>query len=141
MKTSQTGFSLIKQFEGLKTRAYRCPAGVWTIGYGHTAGVKEHDDCTPEQAGTWLMEDCLVAELTIDAEVNVPLSQNQFDALVSFVFNLGPGNFITSTLLYKLNAADYAGAANEFDKWVNAGGRRLTGLAKRRAAEKTLFLL
>jgi len=140
MKTSQTGLDLIKRFEGLKTRAYRCPAGVLTIGYGHTHNVKEGDTCTPEQAEAWLKEDCLVAELTIGANVKTHLNQNQFDALVSFTFNLGSGNFVGSTLLKKLNAGDYAGAAAEFDRWVNAGDRKLPGLVKRRAAEKALFL-
>lgn len=131
---------MIKKFEGLKTKAYLCPAGVLTIGYGHTHGVITGDVCTAEQAEVWLKEDCLVAELTLSADVNVSLSQNQFDALVSFIFNLGSGNFIKSTLLQKLNARDYAGAADEFGKWVNAGGRKLPGLVKRRAAEKMLFL-
>lgn len=140
MKTSQTGLDLIKHFEGVRKQAYLCPAGVWTIGYGHTAGVKEGTTCTPEQAEAWLKEDCLVAELTVCTNVNVQLSQNQFDALVSFVFNLGSGNFVASTLLKRLNAGDYVGAGDELDRWVNAGGRRLAGLVKRRAAEKTLFL-
>lgn len=139
MKTSENGYRLIKQSEGLKTSAYRCPAGVWTIGYGHTGNVKEGDTCTQEQAEAWLQEDCLVAELTIGANVKVPLSQNRFDALVSFIFNLGSGNFVGSTLLKKLNVGDYAGAADEFGKWVNAGGQKLPGLIERRAAEKSLF--
>lgn len=140
MKTSENGYRLIKQSEGLKTRAYRCPAGVWTIGYGHTHNVKEDDTCTPEQAEAWLKEDCLAAERTIGANVNAQLNQNQFDALVSFIFNLGSGNFVGSTLLKKLNEGDYAGAAGEFSKWVNAGGQKLPGLVERRAAEKALFV-
>lgn len=103
-------------------------------------GVSMGAKCTSQQADTWLKEDCLVAELTIGANVKVPLSQNQFDALVSFIFNLGSAKFEGSTLLKKLNAGDYAGAADEFGKWVNAGGRKLAGLVKRRAAEKALFL-
>lgn len=140
MKISQTGLDLIKRFEGLETKAYRCPAGILTIGYGHTTGVKEGDTCTPEQAEVWLREDCQVAELTVSANVNVHLNQNQFDALVSFIFNLGSGNFVKSTLLKKLNTSDYRGAADELDRWVNAGGRKLPGLVKRRVAEKALFL-
>lgn len=140
MKISQAGLDLIKRFEGLETKAYRCPAGILTIGYGHTTGVKEGDTCTPEQAEVWLREDCQVAELTVSANVNVHLNQNQFDALVSFIFNLGSGNFVKSTLLKKLNTSDYRGAADELDRWVNAGGRKLPGLVKRRAAEKALFL-
>ncbi|WP_277971769.1 lysozyme [Pantoea agglomerans] len=140
MNVSLTGLGLIKKFEGFRAEAYRCPAGVWTIGYGHTGNVKEGDTCTPEQADHWLQEDCLVAELTIGANVKTHLNQNQFDALVSFIFNLGSGNFVGSTLLKKLNVGDYAGAADEFGKWVNAGGRKLPGLVERRAAEKALFV-
>lgn len=140
MNVSQTGPGLIKRFESLKTKAYRCPAGMLTIGYGHTHNVKEGDTCTPEQAEAWLQEDCLVAELTIGANVKAQLNQNQYDALVSFIFSLGSHNFAGSTLLKKLNAGDYAGAADEFGRWVNADGRKLPGLVERRAAEKALFM-
>jgi len=140
MQISEKGLDLIKRFEGCQLSAYRCPAGVLTIGYGHTHGVHAGDTCTPRQAELWLTEDCSVAELTIESNVKVPVNQNQFDALVSFVFNLGAGNFVKSTLLKKLNAGDYTGAAIEFDCWVNAGGRKLPGLVKRRAAERELFL-
>lgn len=140
MKVSQTGLDLIKRFEGLEKSAYLCPAGILTIGYGHTAGVKEGDTCTPEQAEVWLREDCRVAELTINSNVDVQLNQHQFDVLVSFIFNLGPGNFIKSTLLKKLNSGDYTGAADEFDRWVNARGRKLPSLIRRRAAKKAMFL-
>ncbi|QHM71296.1 lysozyme [Mixta intestinalis] len=140
MQIGKRGIALIKQFESCELMAYRCPAGILTIGYGHTYDVRAGDTCTPRQAELWLTEDCQVAELTIESNVTVPLNQNQFDALVSFVFNLGAGNFVKSTLLKKLNAGDYTGAAAEFDRWVNAGGRKLPGLVKRRAAEKALFL-
>uniref|UniRef100_UPI001B316D19 lysozyme n=1 Tax=Pantoea ananas TaxID=553 RepID=UPI001B316D19 len=95
---------------------------------------------TGEQADKYLREDLLVAELTINTNVKVKLTQNQFDALASFVFNLGSGNFVKSTLLKKLNAGDIAGAADEFGKWVNAGGKKLAGLVKRRAAEREVFI-
>lgn len=140
MNVSQTGLDLIKQFEDLKTNAYRCPAGIPTIGYGHTHGVSLSDSCTAEQANTWLKEDCQIAETTIETAVKQPLTQNQFDALVSFVFNLGSGNFVKSTLLKKLNAGDYTGAAEEFGKWNNVNGVPSNGLSRRRAAEKALFL-
>lgn len=140
MQTSNNGMSLIKRFEGLKLQAYRDSVGIPTIGYGHTQGVKMGDTITGEQADKFLREDLQVAELTINANVKVKLSQAQFDALASFVFNLGSGNFVKSTLLKKLNAGDYAGAAGEFGKWVNAGGKQLPGLVKRRAAEREVFL-
>lgn len=140
METSQNGIDLIKRFEGLQTEAYRCPAGILTIGYGHTHGVKMGDKCSPSQAEAWLRQDCLVAEMTIRMHVKKTLNQNQFDALVSFIFNLGAGDFIGSTLLIKLNDGDYAGAASEFGRWVNVCGRKFSGLVKRRAAEKALFL-
>lgn len=140
MNVSQAGLELIKEFETLRTEAYLCPAGIPTIGYGHTYGVSMGDKCTTQQADTWLREDCRVAEMVIGTNVKVPLSQNQFDALVSFIFNLGSGNFAGSTLLKKLNAGNFAGAADEFGKWVNAGSRKLAGLVRRRAAEKALFL-
>lgn len=140
MQISNGGLDLIKYFEGLETSAYRCPAGVWTIGYGHTYGVKSGDTCTLRQAEEFLKADCRVAEIVVETNVKAPLSQYQFDALVSFVFNLGAGNFVKSTLLKKLNAGDYEGAASEFGRWVNTGGVPLDGLHKRRAAERELFL-
>lgn len=140
MQTSNNGMSLIKRFEGLRLQAYRDSVGIPTIGYGHTQGVKMGDIITGEKADKFLREDLQVAELTINTSVKVKLSQAQFDALASFVFNLGSGNFVKSTLLKKLNAGDYAGAAGEFGKWVNAGGKQLPGLVKRRAAEREVFL-
>jgi len=140
MQTSNNGMDLIKRFEGLKLEAYRDSVGIPTIGYGHTHGVKMGDVIAGEQADKYLREDLLVAELTINTNVKVKLTQNQFDALASFVFNLGSGNFVKSTLLKKLNAGDFAGAADEFGKWVNAGGKKLSGLVKRRAAEREVFI-
>lgn len=140
MNISNNGLELIKKFEGLRTNAYLCPAGILTIGYGHTSGVSPGDKITGQQADEYLREDVLVAEITVNTNVTVDMSQGQFDALVSFVFNLGAGNFVKSTLLTKLNDGDYAGAADEFPRWVNAGGKPLAGLVKRRAAERSLFL-
>jgi len=140
MKVSNNGINLIKRFESLKLEAYRDSVNIPTIGYGHTHGVKMGDIITGEQADAFLREDLQVAELTINTNVKVKLTQNQFDALASFVFNLGSGNFVKSTLLKKLNLGDYAGAADEFGKWVNAGGKKLNGLVKRRAAEREVFL-
>lgn len=140
MKVSNNGINLVKRFEGLELKAYRDSVGILTIGYGHTHAVKAGDIITGEQADAFLREDLQVAELTVNTNVKVKLTQGQFDALVSFVFNLGSGNFVKSTLIKKLNAGDYAGSADEFGKWVNAGGKKLPGLVKRRAAEGEVFL-
>ena len=138
MKTKNT--AVIKHYEGLQLKAYKCPAGVWTIGYGHTRGVKECDVITEKQADLYLLDDLRDAENAVNIHTKVKLNQNQFDALVSFVYNLGSGNFKSSTLLKKLNAGDYIGAANEFKRWNKAGGKVLNGLVKRRASETNLFI-
>lgn len=134
-----TGKDLIKKFEGKYLKAYLCPAGVPTIGYGHTTGVKMGDEISDECAERLLLQDYMQAEQTVLKLVKVPLTSNQLGALASFVFNLGEGNFAKSTLLKKLNASDFIGAANEFDKWVFAAGIKLKGLIARRAAERKLF--
>ncbi|ERK18600.1 Mur1 [Pantoea sp. AS-PWVM4] len=139
MKTSNAGMELIKRSEGLELKAYRDSVGVLTIGYGHTFGVKPDDVVTPLQAEKFLRDDLSVAELTVNTSVKVKITQGQFDAMVSFVFNLGAGNFVKSTLLRKLNAGDYKGAAAEFGKWTFAGKKELPGLVRRRAAEKGMF--
>ena len=134
-----TGLDIVKEAEGLRLSAYLCPAGIPTIGYGHTKGVKLGDTCTKEQAEKWLENDFFTAKRDVKAVVKVPLKENQLDALASFVFNLGVRKLIQSTLLKKLNAGDYNGAAAEFDKWVFAGKVKLNGLVKRRAKERELF--
>lgn len=135
-----TGLDIVKFYEGLCLKAYLCPAGIPTIGYGHTKGVALGMTCTKEQADEWVENDFYMAKNDVRAVVRVPLRENQLDALASFVFNLGVRKLIQSTLLKKLNAGDYVGAANEFDKWVFAAGKKLKGLVARRAAEKELFL-
>jgi lysozyme len=144
MKISKEGLDLIKKFEGLRLKAYKCPAGVWTIGYGSTVGVVGGQEITEEEAEKLLLDDVFSAWRAVMELVTVPLSQEQFDALVSFVFNVGIGNFSKSTLLKKLNAGDYLGAAKEFLKWdkatVNGVKKPLAGLTKRRIMEKELFL-
>ena len=130
---------LIRKFEGLRLQAYQDSVGVWTIGYGHTSGVTQGMTCTKEQAEQWLENDFFMAKNDVKAVVKVPLRENQLDALASFVFNLGVRKLIQSTLLKKLNAGDYSGAAAEFDKWVFAGKVKLNGLVKRRAKERQLF--
>lgn len=145
MKTSQTGINLIKSFEGFRTKAYDDGVGVWTIGYGtikypNGVRVKKGDTCTAQQAEEYLKNDLVKFENAINRLVKVSLTQNQFDALASFTYNLGETNLSSSTLLRKLNAKDYLGAANEFPKWNKAGGRVLPGLVKRRDSERGLFL-
>jgi lysozyme len=140
MKISMNGLNLIKDFEGLRLQAYQCSANVWTIGYGHTAGVSANNVISEEEALLFLRQDVAESERAVAQHVHVPLTQNQFDALVSFVFNLGIGNFRTSTLRKKLNVGDYEGAAQEFGRWIKAGGKVLSGLVRRREAERSLFL-
>lgn len=140
MNISETGIQLIKKFEGCSLKAYKCPAGIWTIGYGHTSGVKEGQTITKKEAEAYLKQDLTTFETLVSNLVTVAINQNQFDALVSFCYNLGPGNLRSSTLLKRINAGDFNGAAEEFDRWIYAGGKKLSGLVKRRAAEKALFL-
>jgi lysozyme len=140
MRTGINGLTLIKQFEGLRLQAYKCPADRWTIGYGHTADVSANDAITEEDALFFLRQDVAESERAVNQYVHVPLTQNQFDALVSFVFNLGIGSFRNSTLLKKLNAGDDDGAAQEFGRWIHAGGKTSPGLVRRREAERALFL-
>ena len=140
MNVSETGIELIKKFEGCVLKAYKCPAGVWTIGYGHTAGVKEGQTITKKEAEDLLKHDLITFETHVSNLITVAINQNQFDALVSFCYNLGPGNLKSSTLLKLINAKNFNGAAEQFDRWVYTGGKKLNGLVKRRAAEKALFL-
>ncbi|MFP2693906.1 lysozyme [Enterobacter ludwigii] len=139
MKTGSRGIALIKAFEGLRLTAYRCAADVWTIGYGHTAAVKNGDTITADDADSLLLNDIAVSEQAVSRAVTAPLNQSRFDALVSLVFNIGQGNFRRSTLLKKLNNQDYTGASDEFLRWTRAGGKVVPGLVRRREAEKALF--
>lgn len=139
MKTSADGLALIEQFEGLRLEAYQDGAGVWTIGYGHTLNVAAGDTCTEEQAGAWLADDVAEAEERVNSLIHVPLSQNQFDALVSFTFNLGGQALAQSTLLRDLNGGSYTLAASQFPRWDNVSGKPSPGLLRRREAERELF--
>lgn len=145
MRTSDKGIALIKEFEGCKLTAYQDSVGVWTIGYGWTQPV----DGKPIRAGMTIKQETaerllktgLVSyESDVSRLVKVELTQGQLDALVSFTYNLGARSLSTSTLLRKLNAGDYAGAADEFLRWNKAGGKVLNGLTCRREAERALFL-
>ncbi|EOZ7504982.1 lysozyme [Enterobacter hormaechei] len=145
MQTSDKGIALIKEFEGCKLTAYQDSVGVWTIGYGWTQPV----DGKPIPAGMTIKQETaerllktglISYESDVSRLVKVGLTQGQFDALVSFTYNLGARSLSTSTLLRKLNAGDYAGAADEFLRWNKAGGKVLSGLTRRREAERALFL-
>lgn len=141
MTTSGDGLNLIKRYEGCRLKAYKCPAGVWTIGYGHTRGVKDGMTITQAIADQLLIEDVKPCEKAINA-LGINLRQGQFNALVSFIFNLGTGNFNSSTLKKKI----VAGAADreicdEFKKWVKAGGKVMAGLIKRREEEAAMWML
>lgn len=140
MNISETGIKLIKKFEGCALKAYKCPAGIWTIGYGHTSGVKEGQTITQKEAEAFLKQDLLTFETHVSNLVTVTINQNQFDALVSFCYNVGAGNLKSSTLLKLVNTKNFKAAAEQFDRWVYAGGKKLSGLVKRRSEEKVLFL-
>lgn len=141
MKISQRGIDLIKHFEGLRLDAYRDSVGVLTIGYGHTVDVRLDQRITTEEAEKILRDDLEVfMHGVLKAAEPLKLTQGQFDALVSFAFNLGLGSLKSSTLLKKLKAGDAAGASFEFQRWVYAGGKKLPGLVKRREAERALFV-
>ncbi len=139
MNISKEGLSLIKKFEGCELEAYLCPAGVWTIGYGHTKDVKEGDKINKEEADYLLQEEMIEYESYINDFVEVPLNQNQFDSLCSWVYNLGPTNLKNSTMLRVLNEEKYADVPQEIKRWNKAGGEVLDGLIKRREAEAKMF--
>jgi lysozyme len=140
MKTSIEGLALIKKFEGLELEAYKCAAGVWTIGYGHTKDVQEGDVISESHADHMLEVELEEFEGYINDNVTAPLSQNQFDALVSWVYNLGPANLKASTMLKVLNSGDYEGVPAQIKRWNKAGGKVLEGLIRRREAEALLFI-
>lgn len=137
---SQAGLPLVKEFEGLELKAYLCPAGVPTIGYGRTKGVKLGQTCTEAQAEAWVAEEYAGFEAAVRKLVKVPLNANQLGALTSFAYNLGVGALMRSTLLRRLNSRNYAGAAAQFAVWNKAAGKVSPGLVRRRAAERALFL-
>lgn len=140
MKISNNGIDLIKSFEGLRLKAYKDSVGVSTIGYGHTKNVKMGDVISLKTAEQFLLDDIRIFEEGVLALVQVEITQNMFDALVSFSFNLGLGNLAKSTLLKKINSKLFKEAGNEFVRWNKAGGVVLKGLTRRRLLEKELFL-
>ena len=139
MKASIDAYELIKQFEGLRLEAYLCPAGIWTIGYGHTSGVSPNSFITIQEADEYLHRDVATIEMQLN-KLNLSLRQCQWDAIVSFVFNVGIGNFKASTLLAKIriNPEDNS-IMDEFLRWVYANGKVMRGLQKRRLTEMKLY--
>lgn len=139
MKIGSTGVDLIKHFESCKLTAYQDSVGIWTIGWGHTGSVKKGDIWTQGEADNILLNDLDKFEGYVNQYVKVPLTQNQFDALVSWTFNLGPGNLKSSTILTKLNEKKYDEVPSQMKRWNKAGGKVLHGLERRRNAEAVMF--
>ena len=144
LTASPAAFNLIRQFESLQLEAYLCPAHVWTIGWGHTAGVRPGERITEDQAAALLQQDVAVVERDIPKVIHVPLTQGQWDALVSLCFNLKGGALglakIAPKLVAKLNSGDAAGAADEMLDIDRSNGQVLAGLSRRREAERTVFV-
>ena len=145
MKVSSKGLELIKEFEGFSSVAYLCSAKKATIGYGNTfwedgTPVKIGDQISKERAETLLKHVVDNFSVAVEVDIKIEVTQNQFDALVSLCYNIGSGAFSKSTLVKKLNAKDYAGAADQFLVWNKGGGKVMQGLVKRRARERELFL-
>jgi len=136
---NSAGLALIKESEGLKLEPYKDTGGIWTCGFGHTRGVDQFTHCTPEIAEAWLEGDLMEAEETVSSLVKVKLTDNQFAALVSFVFNIGPTAFAHSTLLLKLNEGGYTLVPAYLRAWVFDNGKVIPGLVKRRNAEANLW--
>jgi lysozyme len=140
MKTGANGFKVIKDFEKCRLWAFKpILTDPWTIGWGRTKNVRAGDTCTQEQADTWLLEDIKECEIGV-GRCKVSLTQNEFDALVSFSYNVGVGALANSTLLRLLNSGDRLGAAAQFARWNKSKGIPLAGLSRRRAAEARLFM-
>ena len=140
-RTSKAGIDLIKRFEGVRLESYRCPAGIWTVSAGVTGPhIKPGMKITEEESDAMFAEALTKFEAGVNAAVKVPLSQSQFDAVVSLVYNIGVPAFKSSTLLKLLNAGDYRGASEQFGRWIHAGSAVLPGLIRRRNAERDLFL-
>ena len=146
MGKNPEGLDLIKLYEGYSSSPYLCPAQHWTIGYGAIWGMddkrvtEDHPDINEDQADYLLRRDVKKSEMAVLRHIRVPLEDGQFNALCSFVFNLGSGALQSSTLRRKINRGDYIGAADEFPRWVYAGGRRLKGLVRRREHERSMFM-
>lgn len=141
MRISREGLILLKEFEGLRLKEYIDAGGYLSIGYGHLLqdGERFENGITLEEAENMLIADVADAESVVESMVTVDLSQNQFDALVSFVYNIGGDQFSRSTMLRLLNSGDYSGAAKQFKRWNKSSGKVLKALVTRRAKEEALF--
>ena len=139
MNISQEGISLIKKFEGCELEAYKCAAGVWTIGYGHTKDVKEGNSITKEEAESMLVHELQEYCSDVDIAVKVDLKQNEFDSLVSWTYNLGPTNLNSSTMLRVLNEGKHDEVPAQMKRWNKASGQVKQGLVRRREAEALMF--
>ena len=137
---SSDSMNLITKYEGLRLESYDDGTGVWTIGYGTTRNIRPGMKITKEQAYNFLMHDIRIIEAELNKLIYVQLRQNEFDALVSLVYNIGINAFKHSTMLKYIENSNFDKAANEFERWVYADGRKLQGLVNRRAAEKELFI-
>jgi lysozyme len=142
---SEQGFGIIREFEGFRANAYLDTGGVWTIGYGTIkypdgTKVKKGDTCTQGQADLWLKNDCQWVDSCLDKYVKVTINQNQFDALASFIYNVGENAFVKSTMLTLINRGELKVAASQFDRWVFDNGIKVNGLVNRRTKEKRLFI-
>ncbi len=140
MRTSARGLKLIMRFEGFSATPYLCPAGIPTIGYGHVLEHLQHPVISRNDAKQLLAQDARVAERAVTRLIRYPLAQHQFDALVSFTFNVGSGALQRSSLRAMINRGEVTEAADQFLRWVYGGGKKLPGLVKRRTAERALFL-
>lgn len=140
MTPSEKCYDLIRRFEGLRLAAYKCQAGVPTIGYGTTKGVKMGQTCTRDEADKMLREDVSRFVDHIKSLVSVPLTQNQLDALTCFVYNVGHGAFSNSTMLKLINQGRHEDAANQFVRWNKVNGDPVAGLTRRRIAERELYV-
>lgn len=139
MNYSDNGLALTKSFEGCRLTAYQDNGGIWTIGYGKTDGVMQGMTCTQEEADSWLANDIRWAAAHVNQFIKVPITQNQFDAIVDLAYNLGVTAIGNSTLVHKFNSGDIDGAAAEFLRWDKDDSMVVQGLLNRRIAEKTLF--
>ena len=145
MRTNEAGIDLIKHYESLRRQSYLCPANVWTIGYGATRlwdnePVPPYTTITEQQADDLLRRDLIDTEDFVSRLVRVPLTENQFSATVSLVFNIGAGNFQRSQIRQRINRKNYDGAASIWWQWRRGGGRILPGLVKRRESERQLWM-
>lgn len=141
MQLGAAGKALIQSFESCRLEAYQDERGVWTIGYGHTGPeVVKGYSCSQAQADSWFLQDTGFACRAVNSGVTVRITQNEFDALVSFTFNVGAGSLAHSTMLRMLNASNYQGAADQFAVWNHVNGQVDAGLTRRRAAEQALFV-